>query len=125
MGDHMSHPKPTNPRESAEREQMLAQFRAAHRPGLERPHEGPPFPHPTLEYILQLPSETEQEKTAKHHAALVWLIQFCARARFVENIKGDLRLVLRTKPACAEKIDRVQQLLTREEIDDVLKNPRD
>ncbi len=87
-----------------------------------RDHTGPPYPSPILEDVLRMPYDTDQQKQEKAAAARVWLAQFCLRARFVLEAR-DLRLHIRLKPDCSEKIDRVRRYLTAAEIDAALAEP--
>ncbi len=116
----MANNKPTDPRAEAERERFRADIRAANTPIAEREHIGPPFPNPSLENILMMRQDSDSEKTAKHDAALLWLQQYCTRARFHLEVKGDLHLSIQTNPDCVTKIDQVRRLLSAEEIDAVL-----
>lgn len=84
-----------------------------------REHTGPAYPSPILEDILRMPYETAEQVEAKKAAARVWICQFCDRARFVLGVH-DLRLTVRTKLDCAEKIDKVRKYLTEAEIDAAL-----
>ncbi len=119
----MANRKPMDPKVAQESERFRAEIRAANQPIAEREHTGPPFPHPSLEKILMMRQDSDSEKTAKHDAALLWLQQFCMRARFMLGVKGDLRPVALSKPECTAQIDRVRRLLTSAEIDAVLIKP--
>lgn len=85
-----------------------------------REHTGPPFPSPVLEDIQRMPYGTPEQVEAKKAAARVWIVQFCERARFVLDVR-DLRLSIRLKPECGEKIDKVRRYLTDAEIDAALR----
>ncbi len=87
-----------------------------------RDHTGPPFANPTIDEIRTWPQDTPERLEAKRVAARVWIVQFCARARFVLGAT-DLRIVSRQHEKCAKEIETSRALLTSEEIDAALAGP--
>lgn len=84
-----------------------------------RDHTGPPYPSPRAEEVRAMPDDTEKRRADKRAAALAWLTQFCARARWYLDVT-DLRLAYRTKPACAAEIDKIRSLLDAETLEKIL-----
>lgn len=84
-----------------------------------REHTGPPYPDMMVEDIQLMPYVTPEEIEAKKAAARLWIVQYCARARFHLDVK-DLHLSIRVEHKCAEKIDKVRRYLTEAEIDAAL-----
>lgn len=107
-------------RKATEREAFLSSIRAANRPAAEAPScsgrpDEPPFPSPTLEAVLAMPTDD-----ARVEAARLWLSQFCRRARYVLGVT-DLRHAERNVDAVHVPIARVRHVLSPDEVETALK----
>lgn len=88
-----------------------------------RDHTGPPFPSPKAEYVRAMPHDTEEQRVARRTAALAWLAQFCARARWYFGAP-DIRLACRSEPKFMAEIDKIcPSILTQEVVDTFLTAP--
>lgn len=80
-----------------------------------RDHTGPPFPSPRAESIRAMPHDTEEQRAARRAAALAWLAQFCARARWHFGA-ADIRLACRSEPKCVAEIDKICPAVLSQEV---------
>jgi hypothetical protein len=109
------------------RERMLQEFRAAHHPEREGPplvsrEEGPPVPDVTIESIVAMPHDTEEQKVIRLAAAERWLKQLMTRARWVCG-KQDLRTDARVISQLADVLGIARRVLPVATIQAALEKP--
>lgn len=74
----------------------------------------PPIPDPPIEEVLRMPQDTAEQLARRQMAALAWLRQYCARARFVLKVH-DLHSAARTDCRFALPLAKIRGLVDEEQ----------